>query len=252
MPRQINQILMYNDLDEVLNKPSKGMVQYGNMLLFMVIVMVCSISFIVKHEDVIECKATIELLNLSAIQSPEIETEVKKNFIPGDTVLHKGDTILILKPPVSTSPDPAQAGKATTTRDFFILAPYDCKVAIKRMLEPGEILRAATLVANITAPQNKYNIKLEIPEKDALKVKIGLKVKINPGNPSDTFYDEFICQIISTPYVDTVTKKTVAEARLEFVTKNKKEEKSHFIFTKNTTAGIVTGKKSLAAAFTEF
>jgi len=251
MPGQTDTTQLYNDLDEVLNKPSKGMARYGYALLLLVIIMVCCIAFVVKHEDTIACRANIQLERFTAVQTPGIKTIIKKFFLRGDTLLRTGDTILIVTPAPGATADTLLPGYIKASQEFVFLAPYSCKATVKRILDAGETVAALTPVADITSAQNKYNVKLEIPEAAAAKVKLGMKVKINPAEMSGNVDSEPVCRIISVPYIDPATKKIVADARLEFIPQKGQEEKPHYIFSKNITATIVAGKKSLAGAFTE-
>ncbi|MGF2412406.1 hypothetical protein [Ferruginibacter sp.] len=247
MPDKNNQTPLYNDLDEVLNKPPKKMVRYGNTLLLLVIVMVCCISFIVKHENIIECSATILPQNFTTIQSPQTKTVVKKFFLQCDTLLHKGDTVVVLKAEKN-----AWQTDSAIAKEIILVAPYDCKVLLRRMPEQGEMLLPATLIADIAGAQNKFDVQLEIPGAYTEKVKIGLNVKFSGGLFAEQLYGEPVCKVISVPYLDTASKKMIADARLEFTTQNKGRDKLYFIFKKKIPASIVSGKKSLAAAFTEF
>ncbi|MGG9963922.1 HlyD family efflux transporter periplasmic adaptor subunit [Ferruginibacter sp. SUN106] len=246
MPGQNNQTPLYNDLDEVLNKPPKRLVRYGNMLLLLVIIMVCCISLIVKHEDIIGCSATILPEHFAIIRSPQIKTTVEKFYLKRDTLLHKGDTIVVLKPGMATGADSALSNVIAIT------TPYDCKVLLRRMPQQGEILQPATSLVSIAGAQNKFDVQLEIPEAYIQKVQLGSAVKFNGGFLSGGLHGEPVCTIISTPYFDTISKKMIADARLVFISNNNTSPKPNFIFKQTMAAGIVSGKKSLAAAFTEF
>ncbi|GAB2840346.1 hypothetical protein [Ferruginibacter profundus] len=242
MPGQNNQTPLYNDLDEVLNKPPKKMVRYGNMLLLLVIIMVCCISLVVKHEDIIGCRATILPEHFATIQSPQIKTTVKKFYLKRDTLLHTGDTIAVVAP----------VADSTLPNEIAITTPYDCKVLLKRMPQQGEVLQPVTSLVSIAGAQNKFDVQLEIPEAYTQKVQLGSAVKFNGGFLSGPLHGEPVCTIISTPYFDTISKKMIADARLVFISKNNTSPKPNFIFKQTMAAGIVSGKKSLAAAFTEF
>lgn len=247
MPGQNNQTALYNDLDEVLNKPPKKLVRYGNILLLLVIVMVCCISFVVQHEDSIGCNATIVPENFVTLQSPQKKSIVKKIFLQHDTALHKGDTVIVLQ----TDSDSLTTG-GFTKNEIAMVAPYDCKVLLKRMPEQGEIILPGTVLATITSAQSKFEVQLEIPAAAAEKVTLGLEVKFNNAVFPERLYGSMQCRIIAMPYFDPVSKKMIAGARMEFTTKNNGSAKPAFIFKKTITARIVSGKKSLAAGFIEF
>lgn len=247
MPVKNNPIQLYNDLDEVLNKPPRKMIHYGNILLLLVIIMVCCISFNVKHEDVIECSATILPQNYTALQTPPIGTTVIKSFLKKDRLLKKGDTVIILK-----AAEELPAKDSAASKEICILAPYDCKISVNRMPEPGELLQPATLLANVTGGQTRFDVKIEIAEADAGKIGIGLKVKTGSGFFPQTEYGLPVCTIISIPYFDSSLKKTVADARLEFINKTGNAQHSCFVFKKTVTAAIVCGNKSLASGFLDF
>jgi len=247
MPVQHNQTALYNDLDEVLNKPPKKMVHYGNILLLLVILMVCCISFIVKHEDSIECQGTILPGNFMILQSPQTKTTVKKMFLQHDTLLHKGDTVIVLK-----KDEDSLTANAAVPNEIAIVTPYDCKVVLKRMPQQGEILSPGTALAGITGAQSRFDVQLEIPATYIEKIKLGLEVKINNIFFPGRLYGVSLCKIISTPYFDTTSKKMIADARLEFTAGNNGVPKPVYIFRQTIAASIVSGKKSLAEGFIEF
>ena len=84
---------IYSDMDEILTKPPAGIVRYGSATLFILLLILCSISFFVKYNEGISGAAYIKADINSVIKSPQFDgVIVEKNFIQRDTILQKGDT----------------------------------------------------------------------------------------------------------------------------------------------------------------
>lgn len=221
MPETKNQTPLYSDLDEVLNKPPKKLVRYGNIILLLVITLVVASSFFVQHSDVVTCAAIITQENSSQIKTPSFASIVQKVFITKDTLLSKGDTLLHVKPHTSD----------TVANDIFVVAPFNCWVSVKRIIEINEQLPPLTSLFDITGSQTIYTVKLDIAEGAAAKVKPGMLVKLVPEKIYTNCSAAF-CKVISTPYEDSLSKKTVAEARLIF-TQQKKSTRAAYCYIFN-------------------
>jgi multidrug efflux pump subunit AcrA (membrane-fusion protein) len=241
MPSQINNTIqessttIYSDMDEILTKPPSSIVRYGSITLLFLLLILCSISFFVKYDEGVAGTAYIKADSTAAIKAPQSGTAiVEKIFVKTDTILQKGDTIMILK---------------ENNGIEIITAPIAGKITCQRKLQQGNVIDANTLLFTIVGGQNEFNIKISLPEADADKIILGQNIKITLSNYPSTEYGTPTGEIISLPYVDSRSQKTMADATLRFKTNNNIKNKMPYILNTTISIYIITKHKSLAAAF---
>ena len=240
---------IYSDMDEILTKPPAGIVRYGSATLFILLLILCSISFFVKYNEGISGAAYIKADINSVIKSPQFDgVIVEKNFIQRDTILQKGDTILILKNQSSTNRKNTVL-ISLLDNEGVIAAPFTGKITCQRKLQNGNQLDANTLLFEMVAGQNEFKIKINVEDADVNKIMLGQNVKLTaPGYPQNIFYI-YTCEIISLPYTDDASHKTTVDAILKFKESDNKENELRYILATTVNAYIITEQKSLAAAF---
>lgn len=240
---------IYSDMDEVLTKPPSGIIRYGSVTLFFLLLILCGISFFVKYNEGITGVAYIKADTNLAIKSPQFGgVIVEKNFIQRDTILQKGDTILILK----NQPHTNRKGGALISlldNEGVITAPFTGKITCQRKLQQGNQLDANTLLFEMVAGQNGFKIKINVEDADVNKIILGQNVKITIPGYSQNMFGTYTCEIISLPYADAASHKTTADAVLKFTESGNKENELHYILGTTANAYIITNQKSLAAAF---
>lgn len=231
---QDNNSNIYGDMDEIITKPPSNIVKYGSITMLFLLLILCSIGFFVQYDEGITGTAYIQSTNSLKIISPQFNTTIEKIFTHKDTLLQKGDKIMI-----------ASKNNYSDT----ILAPLTGKIIFQRKIRQGEELEANTLLFVMIEGQNKFKIKITFSVTDAAKITLGQKVKINwPGNTKEEFGTPS-CEIISLPFKDSTTQSITADALLTFTTKNINKNEQPYILPDSITAYIITKRKSLAAAF---
>jgi HlyD family secretion protein len=228
MPNQVNKITeqagssIYSNMDEILTKPPSSIVRYGSVTLLFLLLILCAVSFLLKYDEGITGIAHIKTDNIVQIKSVSVNAVVTNNYIQQDTILKKGDIILIVK---------------KTNGNDTIVAPFDGKITCQRKLKQGEILQLGTLLFTIIAPQNNFGIKITIPQAYVNKIKLGQPIKISVPN-----YQSPQSQVISLPYLDTALQKIVVDADINF-------DNAVYLYNSKPQAFIIVNKKSLAKAF---
>jgi hypothetical protein len=241
MPSQIsntvqeNSTTIYSDMDEILTKPPSSIVRYGSITLLFLLLILCGISFFVKYDEGEAGTAYIKADSTAAIKAPGFGTTiVEKNFIQNDTILQKGDTIMILK----------------VKNDIeTIRAPMAGKITCQRKLQQGNVIDANTLLFTMVGGQNEFKIKIILLETDADKIILGQDIKITVSGYPPTEYGTPTGEIISLPYVDAASQKTTADAIVKFTTNSNIKNKVPYILGTTISTYIITKHKSLAAAF---
>jgi hypothetical protein len=226
MPNQLNKITeqsgssIYSNMDEILTKPPSSIVRYGSITLLFLLLILCGISFFVKYDEGVAGTAYIKADSTAAIKAPGFGTAiVEKNFIQNDTILQKGDTILVLKSQVGINKNgtalipPLGGGGAIT-------APIAGKITCQRKLQQGNVIDANTLLFAMAGGQNEFKIKIILPEADADKIILGQNIKITVSGYAPTEYSTPTGEIISLPYVDATSQKITADATLRFTKNN--------------------------------
>jgi HlyD family secretion protein len=255
MPNQPNKIIeqsgssIYSNMDEILTKPPSSIVRYGSITLLFLLLILCGISFFVKYDEGVAGTAYIKADSTAAITASQYgAATVEKNFVKKDTILQKGDTILVLKSQVGINKN----GTALITPlvgGWAITAPIAGKITCQRKLQPGNVISANTLLFTMVGAQNEFKIKIILPEADADKIILGQNIKITVPDYLPAEYGTPTGEIISLPYFDTASQKKVADAILKFTKKNNIKNKVPYISGATISTYIITKHKSLAAAF---
>jgi multidrug efflux pump subunit AcrA (membrane-fusion protein) len=241
MPNQLSKITdqpgssIYSNMDEILTKPPSSIVRYGSITLLFLLLILCGISFFVKYDEGVAGTAYIKADSTAAIKAPQSGAAiVEKIFVKTDTILQKGDTIMILK---------------ENNGIEIITAPIAGKITCQRKLQQGNVIDANTLLFTMVSGQNEFKIKISLPEADADKIILGQNIKITLSNYPPTVYGTPTGEIISLPYVDSGSQNTMIDATLRFTTNNNIKNKMPYISGTTISTYIITKHKSLAAAF---
>jgi hypothetical protein len=238
MPTEENTIDVYNDLDEVLNRPSRKVVVFCSLLLLAVIMSVCVISLVIRPNNIVVCTAYINPQTRDTIKSPTTACIITKINLGKDNVLKKGDTILIFK-------------NIIYSESFYITAPYNCKYSALRLLENGGTVSGGLALGEIVAAQAKYNVTLTFPAVMATKLYLGQSVQLNPSLSGIT-NSMSECKIISKPVIMDREQTGTVEAILTFYNKENSAQLPQYFFGGTTSATIVVGSRSLASLYAGF
>jgi hypothetical protein len=247
-PAQQDKNSIYSNMDEMLAKPPSSIVRYGSITMLLLLLILCSIGFFVNYNDGITGVAHIQADNTAEIKSPLQNVIVEKNFVLSDTILQKGDTILLLKIPDNTIQNSGSSIPAPEAC-LALVAPFTGKIICQRKLVQGDLVEHNSLLFAMAGGQNLFKVKISFAEALKEKIALGQSVKIAIPGYQQNNLSKPTCQIISLPYTDSATKKMVVDAALHFITEAESKKPVNYFFNTNAVAYIICNRKSLAAAF---
>jgi hypothetical protein len=254
MPNQPNNSVqqdnnsIYSNMDEMLAKPPSNIVRYGSITILFLLLILCGIGFFVNYDDGITGIAYIQADSTAEIKSPLQNVIVEKNFIQSDTILKKGDTILMLKTPGNTIQD-NPSSIPLPFNSWALVAPFAGKIICQRKLTQGDLIESNSLLFVMAGGQNRFKVKIAFAETFKEKIALGQIVKIAIPGYQQNNLGKHTCEIISLPYTDSVTQKMVVDATLIFNTESVVKKSMAYFFKTSAEAYIISNRKSLAAAF---
>jgi hypothetical protein len=170
MPNQPNNSVqqdnnsIYSNMDEMLAKPPSNIVRYGSITILFLLLILCGIGFFVNYDDGITGIAYIQADSTAEIKSPLQNVIVEKNFIQSDTILKKGDTILMLKTPGNTIQD-NPSSIPLPFNSWALVAPFAGKIICQRKLTQGDLIESNSLLFVMAGGQNRFKVKIAFAEK---------------------------------------------------------------------------------------
>jgi hypothetical protein len=254
MPNQLNNTAqqnnnsIYSNMDEMLAKPPSSIVRYGSITMLFLLLILCSIGFFVSYDDGITGVVHIQADNTAEIKSPLQNVIVEKNFIQKDTILQKGDTILILKMCSDTIQNALSSISPLGGRGSLI-APFTGKIICQRKLVQGDLIEGNSLLYVMAGGQNRFKVKISFAATLKEKIALGQTVKITIPGYQQNSLGKPTCQIISLPYTDSTTQKMMVDAMVSFTAADEAKKSTAYFFGTDATAYIICNRKNLATAF---
>lgn len=173
------------ELSEVLGTPPSVLVRFGNSLLLLLILILASMSVIIRYPDYITGTATVRARNPALVHSPPWPARLGQVFITNGEQVTKGA-------PLCTFIND-RAGADT------LRAPATGVVEFQRLLQAGYLADTASSLFFIRDPQEEYKVEIRTSLARSGAIQPGQLVYLSFEQFPAQEYGEIEARILSYP-----------------------------------------------------
>jgi len=166
------------EMEDIITKVPSWILRWGITLFFGILLVVVSISVIIRYPDTLKTNLKIMSPNIALPVNAPVSGELTKILIKKGEIVKKGQPLAIM----TNITDPGKT--------FILTAPQDGEAAFVAIVQTGYQLKVNQQVFTINPANSQYFGVIELPGSNINKIKLGQQVLIKLRNYPEEEYGQ--------------------------------------------------------------
>jgi hypothetical protein len=181
--------LTNNEVKDILGTPPKWILRWGNMVLFLImLIMVAGLLFI-RRPEIIEGTIVITPVKEQAQLFVPLNATVDSVFVKDGAIVIEGDSLLTY---------------TRVAKQYTVIAPESGVVSIEQLLVKGSVIDQDSEVVNINPANQTYIVKGVFPGSAMNKIHLGQALGINVDNFPKEDFGSLAATVVTKPVQDSL------------------------------------------------